>query len=106
MRTYTLGLLALFCALISVGCDETEHSNYYDLGFPPFLHIGDSCTPDTPPTSECGYAPQYYCTKAGICASACNTTADCVDGSICIGAGDMSVGECRLAVDMGSEGKG
>jgi hypothetical protein len=99
-------LVAPLAVLFFVGCDETMHSNYYDLGLPPFLHIGEPCTPDTPTASECGYPPQYYCTAAGSCASACNSTADCRDGSVCVGAGDMSVGECRLLLDMGGGGKG
>ena len=86
----------IFASLvISMGCDETMQSNYHDLGIAPFKHIGEACQPDVPPSSECGYAPQFYCSASGVCASACNRNGDCPDGSACVGAGDMSVGECR-----------
>lgn len=88
-------IFALFAGAALVGCDETTHSNYHDLGIGPFKHIGDACSPDVPPNSECGYAPQFYCSSTGVCASACNTEADCNDGARCVGAGDMAAGECR-----------
>lgn len=96
MRTVFCQLLAAVAALtFASGCDESMSSNYYDLGSQTFKRIGQSCLPDTPPTSECGYAPQFYCSAGKSCASACNTNADCRDGSICVGSGDMIAGECR-----------
>jgi hypothetical protein len=92
-------LFLLLIALSStayIGCDEPMQSNFHDLGIAPFKHIGDACKPDVPPTSECGYPPRYYCSTFGVCASACNTNADCSGGSVCMGSGDMSAGECRL----------
>ena len=64
----------LFLALVLgvAGCDDTVHSSFYDLGSLSFKHIGDPCHPDVPPKSECGFAPQFYCSSGGVCASACN----------------------------------
>lgn len=89
----------LLCLLLlSLGaCDEARHSNFYpDLGWP-FKHTGDPCRPDIAPGSECGYPPQFYCSPRGVCASACNTDADCRDGALCgtEGSGDMLLRECR-----------
>jgi hypothetical protein len=88
-----LMILVVVCG----ACDETQHSNFYDLGAVTFKHIGDPCRPDVPPNSECGYWPRFYCTPGGICTSACHTPSDCGDGAVCVGAGDMVAGECRLA---------
>ena len=92
MRTLLLGFLFVIAA---AACDETHHSNVYDLGASMFTHIGEPCQPDTAQGSECGYPPQFYCTSQGICASACKVDMDCADGSKCVGAGDMIAGECR-----------
>lgn len=89
-------VMTVMLVTVGGGCDETTHSSFYDLGGQGFLHIGEACKPDVAPTSECGYAPQFYCSASGICASACNTTADCTDGAVCVGSGDMAAGECRL----------
>lgn len=85
----------VFAVLLSAGCEVDHHSNFYDLGNS-FKHIGEPCTADVPPNSVCGYTPQFYCSKGGVCASACNADADCTDGSVCVGAADMGAGECRL----------
>ena len=100
MRAILFSLLAL----LATNCDEEKHSNYYDLGNQ-FKHIGEPCTPDVAPNSVCGYMPPFYCSATGICASACNTNADCTDGAVCIGAADMKAGECRLpeALDGGQD---
>jgi hypothetical protein len=91
MRTL-LVLLALF----AVGaCDDQRHGAAFDLGADPFKPIGAPCAPDTPPTSQCGYPPQFYCAPTGLCASACNRDADCPDGAVCVGKSDAAVGECR-----------
>lgn len=94
MRTFFIMLLGSWA--LGAGCDEAPQSNYYDLGVQTTKHLGDPCSPDIPPRSQCGFAPQFYCTAGGICASACNTDADCGDGARCVGSGDMMVGECRL----------
>lgn len=86
----------LFALLFAAGCDEHHRSGASDLGATGFKRIGAPCRPDTPPTSECGYAPQFYCSPAGVCASACNADADCDGGAVCVGAGDMVAGECQL----------
>lgn len=92
MRNLYFVLLLSFAA----SCDEPPQSNYYDLGAQSFKHLGEPCSPDVPPSSQCGYAPQFYCASSGLCASACNTNADCGDGARCVGSGDMTAGECRL----------
>ena len=101
----------IYCLVFTLGtagvaCDETMHSNFHDLGATPFKHIGEPCQPDVPPTSECGYPPQFYCSISQVCASACSSNADCSDGSVCVGSGDMSVGECRQPADLGDGGHG
>ncbi len=103
MRDFLRAIL-LVVAAGAAGCDEAPHgADYPDLGTWPFKHIGQRCAADTPPHSECGYPPQYYCTAAGVCASACNTGADCQDGARCVGAGDLIAGECRLPADMAAQ---
>ncbi len=93
MRTIIFTLVVLF---LGAGCDETTHSNTYGDLNGLFKHIGDPCSADVPPNSQCGFPPQFYCSMHGMCASACNADADCGDGAKCIGAGDMTAGECRL----------
>ena len=88
----------LICVLLLAGCHEANHSNFYDAGV--FKNVGDPCAPDVPPDSECGYAPQFYCSSSGVCASACNGDDDCVTGT-CVVASSAAVGECRLAGDGG-----
>jgi len=88
-------LIAVFACFVAAGCDETTHSSYHDAGFGPFKQMGASCAPNTPPTSECGYWPQFYCSESGVCTSACNTEGDCPAGFSCVGAGDMEAGQCR-----------
>ena len=89
----------LVVLLLLAGCHEANHSTYNDAGL--FKNIGDSCAPDLPPDSECGYAPRAYCASSGVCASACNGDDDCVTGT-CIGATATSSGECRLMGDGGA----
>jgi hypothetical protein len=93
-------LLTILALLFVGGCDETEHSNFHpDFGIGA-LPIGTACAPDTPPTSECGYWPQFHCSAAGVCAATCRAGdgdgggADCPSGSACVGANDLGVGEC------------
>lgn len=92
MKTILLSLALVWVA----GCQDDRPSNFYDLGVRPFKSLGDRCTPDVAPNSECGYPPQFYCSAAGVCASACNVDADCAAGAKCVGAGDMTAGECQL----------
>lgn len=87
-------VLALAC-LVAAGCDEATHSSFHDSGIGPFKQIGDPCSADVPPTSECGYWPQFYCSDAGACTSVCASDTDCVGGLVCFGAGDMSAGQCQ-----------
>jgi hypothetical protein len=91
-------VLALFAG---TGCNERYDSSFHDAGTC-FVPIGSACMPDKATTSECGYLPQFYCAATGICASACNRTADCPIGAACIGAGDMFAGECRVSPDGGA----
>jgi len=88
-------LIAVFACLVAGGCDETTHSSNHDAGLGPFKQIGEPCAPDGPPTSECGYWPQFYCSDSGACTSACNSDGDCPSGSSCSGAEDMAAGQCR-----------
>jgi len=89
-------ILLTMALLLAAGCDETHHSSFYDLGVA-FTPIGGACRPDAAQGSECGYPPQFYCTAAGVCASACRTADDCPAGATCVGAGPDVAGECRLA---------
>ncbi|MEO6951769.1 MAG: hypothetical protein ABI321_08140 [Polyangia bacterium] len=88
---------ALICFLLLAGCHEANKSSFHDAGL--FKSIGDPCSPDVAPDSECGYPPQFYCSSAGVCASACNGDDDCVTG-MCVGATATMVGECRVTGDM------
>ena len=86
---------------LAVGCDETEHSNFHpDFGIGA-LPIGAACAPDAPPTSECGYWPQFHCSAAGVCTATCLMVdggggGACPSGSACLGANDLGVGECAV----------
>lgn len=105
MRTFMFLLGASVACLLAVtlpACEESMRSNYYDLGAQAFKRLGEPCQPDVPPASECGYAPQFYCSAGGTCASACSRDADCGDGASCVGKSADSVGECRLPTDGGS----
>ena len=85
--------------LLLAGCHEANRSTFNDAGI--FKMIGEPCSPDVAPDSECGYPPQFYCSSAGSCASACNGDDDCVTGT-CVGATATTVGECRLVGDGGT----